>query len=235
MNLWVGTSGYAYKEWKGSFYPDDLPARQMLNYYGGQLNSVEINNTFYRMPTSKLLSDWAAQVPESFSFVLKSSRRITHFKKLRDAGEDLDYLVRTVSELGSRLGPILFQLPPCLKKDTSLLRDFIALLPTEFRAAFEFRSSSWFEDEIYDTLRERSVALVVADTDSEKLPPVITRTAPYGYARLRRGAYGPEELEDWAARLGASGWDDLYVFFKHEDAGTGPRMAKGFAELMRTG
>ena len=232
MNAWVGTSGYAYKEWKGSFYPEELSDREMLGYYCTELNSVEINNTFYRMPTSKLLAGWTGQVPETFSFVLKASRTITHFKKLRDAAEELDYLVSTASELGPRLGPILFQLPPYLKKDLALLRDFVALFPEGFRAAFEFRSSSWFEDEIYDVLSERESALVVADTGQEKLPPVIVRTAPYGYARLRGEQYGPDELHSWATKLRAPKWQDLYVFFKHEDAGAGPRLAKSFAALM---
>jgi uncharacterized protein YecE (DUF72 family) len=232
MNAWVGTSGFAYGEWKGSFYPEDLPDREMLSYYGSQLNSVEINNTFYRMPTVKSLGAWAVQVPERFSFVLKASRRITHQKKLRDAGEDLDYLVTTASELGARLGPILFQLPPYLKKDMPLLRDFVALLPEGVRAAFEFRSSSWFEDEVYETLSERDLALVVADAGNEKLPPVIVGTAPYGYARLRREEYGADDLRAWAEELSAPEWEDLYVFFKHEDAGAGPRLARRFADMV---
>jgi len=232
MKAWVGTSGYAYKEWKGSFYPDNLPDREMLGYYATQLNSVEINNTFYRMPTPKLLGGWADQVPEAFSFVLKASRKITHFKKLRESAEELEYLVGAASELGPRLGPILFQLPPYLKKDVALLRDFVALFPEGFRAAFEFRSSSWFEDEVYDALSERAVALVVADTGQERLPPVIAQTAPFGYARLRREEYGPEELASWAERLQEARWGDLYVFFKHEDAGAGPRLAKSFSELL---
>lgn len=173
--------------------------------------------------------------PERFSFVLKASRRITHHKKLRDADEELGYLVRTASELGTRLGPILFQLPPYLKKDVSLLRGFLALLPPGVPAAFEFRSSSWFDDEVYETLCEREVALVVADTDDEKLAPVITRTAPFGYARLRRQEYGSDDLRSWAEKLVAPGWDDLYVFFKHEEAGAGPRLAKRYADLVRAG
>lgn len=232
MNHWVGTSGYAYKEWKGSFYPDGLPDAQMLRYYGERLNSVEINNTFYRMPTKKLLADWASQVPDRFSFVLKASRKITHQKKLRDARDELDYLVRTAWELGGRLGPILFQLPPYLKKDLPLLQDFLALLPEGFRAAFEFRSSSWFQDEVYDALRTRNIALVTADADDEKLAPVIAPTASYGYARLRREDYDGKALRAWAARLATPGWDDLYVFFKHEDQAAGPRLAGSFAELL---
>lgn len=231
MRLWTGTSGYAYKEWKGSFYPGDLPARKMLGYYAGRLNAVEINSTFYRMPTSKVLSGWAEQVSGDFSFALKASRRITHFKKLRDAGEDLEYLVGTASELGARLGPILFQLPPFLKKDAALLSDFVSLLPDGFRAAFEFRSSSWFVDEVYQVLAEKGVGLVVADTGSEKLPPVVERTGPFGYARLRRESYSDQELRSWRRALSGTRWDELYVFFKHEDAGAGPRLAERFNRL----
>lgn len=230
MNLWVGTSGYSYKEWKGSFYPADLPDGEMLRYYAERLNSVEINNTFYRMPTVKVLSAWAAQVPERFSFVLKASRRITHQKKLRDTAEELEYLVGTAGELGGRLGPILFQLPPYLKRDDDLLGDFLSLFPEGFRAAFEFRSSSWFVDKVFDALGDAGAALVVADTDDEKLAPVVARTASYGYARLRRPEYDAPDLEGWIERLVAPDWDDLYVFFKHEDAGVGPRMAATFAE-----
>ncbi|MBI4541107.1 MAG: DUF72 domain-containing protein [Gemmatimonadetes bacterium] len=234
MNAWVGTSGYAYKEWKGSFYPEDLPDAQMLHYYGGRLNSVEINNTFYRMPTKKLLQDWAAQVPDRFAFVLKASRKITHQKKLKDAQDEVGYLVRTASELEAKLGPILFQLPPYLKRDLPLLQEFLAQLPEDCRAALEFRSSSWFEDAVYDALRAHNVALVTADSDEEKLAPVIVPTASYGYARLRREDYDAKAMRAWAKKLAAPEWDDLYVFFKHEDAAAGPKLAEAFAGLLRT-
>jgi uncharacterized protein YecE (DUF72 family) len=228
VKAWVGTSGFSYKEWKGPFYPEDLPDRGMLAWYAGRLNSVEINNTFYRMPTPKVLAGWAEQVPEDFAFVLKASRRITHQKKLADAGEELDYLVRTSAELGTRLGPMLFQLPPWLKKDVDLLRAFLTLFPEGFRGAFEFRSSSWFTEDVYDALEEGGAALVVGDTSEEKLPPVVRRTAPFGYARLRREEYTGKELGEWAARFGDAGWEDLFVFFKHEDAGAGPKLAEAF-------
>ncbi len=231
MNLWVGTSGYSYEVWKGPFYPEDLPAAKMLHYYSRRLNSVEINNTFYRMPTPKLLAGWASDVPERFSFVLKASRRITHSKKLRDAGEDVAYLAATAAGLGERLGPILFQLPPYLKKDAPLLRDFLATFPEGLRAAFEFRSSSWFDDEVYAALAERKTALVVADTGEEKLPPVMVRTAPYSYARLRREEYGEDDLRAWVEKLVTSDYEDVYVFFKHEEAGAGPRLAETFRVL----
>lgn len=235
MNTWVGTSGFSHREWKGTFYPEDLPQKEMLSYYASQLNSVEIGHTFYRMPTVELLTGWAARVPARFSFALKASRRITHDKRLRDAGGELEYFLTAASELGPRLGPVLFQLPPYQKKDAPLLRDFLALLPDGTRAAFEFRSSSWFDDEIYRALEDRGAALVVADAEVANLPPVITRTAPFGYARLRRDDYGTGDLVEWAERLTDPGWEDLHVFFKHEEAGAGPRWAREFAGLLGDG
>jgi uncharacterized protein YecE (DUF72 family) len=228
MNLWVGTSGYSYAEWKGPFYPEDLPASKMLHYYSRRLNSVEINNTFYRMPTPKLIEGWVEQVPEGFSFVLKAPQRITHRKKLKDTQDDIEYFASTAAGLGTRRGPVLVQLPPWLKKDIGLLREFLATLPDGFRAAFEFRSSTWFDDETYGALADHRAALVAADTGDEKLPAVIERTAPFAYARLRREEYAAEELREWVKRLVTPDWEDLYVFFKHEDAGTGPRLAEAF-------
>ena len=238
--LWTGTSGFSYKEWKGSFYPEKLPATKMLAYYSRQLSSVEINNTFYRLPRADLLEKWAAQVPDDFAFVLKASRRITHMKRLKDAGDPLEYLVRTsVGALGSRLGPILFQLPPYLRADAGRLGDFLALLsdgvgaPESFRAAFEFRHASWFTDEIYQALADHGAALVTADTGEDEAP--VVETAGFGYARLRRPGYGEAELRDWATALQRPAWSDVFVFFKHEDEGAGPRMAAGFRELWGPG
>ena len=231
--LWTGTSGFSYKEWKGSFYPEKLPATKMLAYYSRQLSSVEINNTFYRLPRAEMLEKWAAQVPDDFAFVLKASRRITHMKRLKDAGDPLEYLVRTsVGALGLRLGPILFQLPPYLRADVERLADFLALLsegvgaPDGFRAAFEFRHASWFTEEVYQALADRGAALVTADTGDGEAP--VVETAGFGYARLRRPGYGEAELRDWAAALQRPAWSDVFVFFKHEDEGAGPRMAAGF-------
>lgn len=234
MSLYVGTSGFSYKEWKGPFYPEDLPASDMLSYYAHRLNAVEINNTFYRMPSAGLLRDWAAKVPEGFSFVLKASRRITHMQRLKDVDEPLAYLLETSQTLGDRRGPMLFQLPPYLKKDVKRLEDFCALLPEGFRAAFEFRNDTWFDDQVYDVLRSCSLALVIADTGEDDPAPVV-RTAPYGYARLRREEYGADQLAGWARRLADEGWDDLFVFFKHEDAGAGPRLAARFRDLAEAG
>jgi len=238
MRLWTGTSGFSYKEWKGSFYPGKLPANKMLAYYSRQLSSVEINNTFYRLPRAELLEKWAAQVPDDFSFVLKASRRITHMKRLKDAGDPLEYLVRTaVGALGPRLGPTLFQLPPYLRADVERLSDFLALLsegvgaPDGFRAAFEFRHASWFTDEVYQTLADHGAALVTADTGEGEAP--VVATAPFGYARLRRPGYDDGELARWAEALRQPGWSDVFVFFKHEDEGAGPRMAAGFSEIWR--
>jgi uncharacterized protein YecE (DUF72 family) len=226
----VGTSGFSYKEWKGTFYPEDLADGEMLRYYAERLDAVEINNTFYRMPTRRLLEGWAEQVPESFAFALKAPRRITHQKKLSGVEEDVGYLLDTANALGPRLGPILVQLPPYLKKNLALLAEFVALIPDGARAAVEFRSSSWFDDEVYDTLRARGVALVVSDMDDKPEPPVVL-TAPFGYARLRRAEYDDAAMAAWAGRFTEAGWDEAYVFFKHEEAGTGPRYAARFREL----
>ena len=228
--LWTGTSGFSYKEWKGSFYPEKLPANRMLEYYSQQLASVEINNTFYRLPRAEMLEKWASQVPDDFAFVLKASRRITHMKRLKDAGDPLDYLVTTaVGALGERLGPILFQLPPYLRKDVERLRDFLAIVPDTVRAAFEFRHESWFGDDVYQALADHGAALVTADTGEGEAP--VVETARFGYARLRRPGYGDAELAEWVVALRRSAWSDVFVFFKHEDEGAGPRMAAGFGEV----
>ncbi len=225
--LWTGTSGFSYKEWKGSFYPEKLPANRMLEYYSRQLSSVEINNTFYRLPRAEMLEKWASQVPEDFAFVLKASRRITHMARLKDAGDPLEYLTRTaVGALGDRLGPILFQLPPYLRVDVARLTDFLAIVPEDVRAAFEFRHDSWFVDDVYQALSDHGAALVTADTGEGEAP--VVETASFGYARLRRPGYGDADLAGWAATLCRTAWSDVFVFFKHEDQGAGPRMAAGF-------
>ena len=232
--LRTGTSGFSYKEWKGSFYPEKLPAAKMLEYYSQRLSSVEINNTFYRMPRAEMLEKWASQVPRDFSFVLKANRRITHMKRLKAVDDPLDYQVRTaVGALGDRLGPILFQLPPYLRKGVERLRDFLAILPDGVRAAFEFRHESWFVDEVYQALADRGAALVTADTGEGDAP--VVETASFGYARLRRPGYDERELAGWAEALNRPAWSDVYVFFKHEDEGAGPRMAAAFQDAWRAG
>jgi uncharacterized protein YecE (DUF72 family) len=230
MKLLVGTSGYSYKEWKGSFYPDDLPAAGMLRFYAQRFQTVEINNTFYQMPAATTLARWSTEVPEGFVFVLKASRRITHEKKLKDTEDSLSYLLKTVSVLAKNLGPLLFQLPPFFKKDLPRLRDFLTLLPTERRVAFEFRHASWFDDQVSDTLRAHRAALCIADTDDEEKVPFLA-TAPWGYFRLRRQNYGDKDLARWAKQIQDQPWEESFIFFKHEEEGKGPKLAARFLEL----
>jgi len=235
MRVLTGTSGYAYKEWKGSFYPAELKADDFLRYYAGALGTVEINNTFYRMPTEKVLAQWAGQVPDGFIFVLKASQKITHRKRLKECAPELQYFLRTANALGARLGPTLFQLPPNLKKDMDRLLDFLSLLPQTWRAAMEFRHASWFDEDVLDALRRHNVALVAADTDPEESDLVVpfAATADWGYLRLRRSAYGMAALDAWAARVRAQTWRETFVFFKHEDGATGPALATAFQDRFR--
>jgi uncharacterized protein YecE (DUF72 family) len=230
MNLYVGTSGFAYKEWKGSFYPADLPEKGMLHYYGAHFRAVEINNTFYRMPTVALLQAWAGEVPDGFRFVLKASQRITHRHRLVDADEDVGYLLDVAGTLQSRLGALLFQLPPNLKKDVPRLDTFLALLPPPHRAAFEFRHPSWFDDEVYALLHAHQAALCIAEAEGDLEVPCVA-TAGWGYLRLRRPDYGDAELQAWAQRVRQQAWREAFVFFKHEEAGRGPQLAQRFLEL----
>ena len=228
MRVRAGTSGFSYKEWKGSFYPEDLPAARMLAYYSERLPAVEINNTFYRMPKPALLEGWSAEVAPEFRFVLKASQRITHFKRLKEAGDEVAYFFSVAATLGERLGPALFQLPPNLKKDLPRLEAFLETLPPGAKAAFEFRHASWFEDDVFAALRSRGAALCLAE-DEELATPVVA-TADWGYLRLRRQDYGDADVAAWAARVQAQSWSEAYVFFKHEDAGSGPRLAAQFLE-----
>jgi len=229
MILRVGTSGFSYKEWKGTFYPEDLPQSKFLSYYAERFSTVEINNTFYRMPKPELLQGWAEQVGDDFRFVLKASRRITHQGRLKDVGDSVAYLYDVAGTLGERLGPVLFQLPPYLKKDVERLRDFLGTLPDGARAALEFRDASWHDPEVFDALRDAEVALCIAETGEDDTP--FETTADWGYLRLRKVEYEPGELRAWADRIRASGWNEAYVFFKHEDEGTGPALGKRFEEL----
>jgi uncharacterized protein YecE (DUF72 family) len=234
MQVLVGTSGYSYKEWKGSFYPKDLKADAMLRYYAERLPTVEINNTFYRVPDPDLLTRWAEQVPDGFVFVLKAPRRITHERRLSAESVDaVDYFLKTASVLGDRLGPVLFQLPPNLKSDVPRLRHFLELLPRDRPAAFEFRHESWFADEVYETLRGKGAVLCAADTDESGTEgaPVVP-TGSWGYLRLRRADYDDQALAAWVERVRAQPWDRAFVFFKHEDAGRGPAMAVRFRGIM---
>jgi len=230
MRLLSGTSGFAYKEWKGSFYPEQLPVAGMLPFYAQHFDSVEINSTFYRMPSPALLQAWAAQVPAHFRFVLKASQRITHQKRLKEVAEEWGYFSRTADTLGERLGAILVQLPPNFKQDAERLDTFLSLVPETQRVAVEFRHPSWLNEQTYEVLRRNRAALCVAHGEQAETAPVLA-TTDWGYARLRNVEYSRAELEEWAQRLKAQPWQELYAFFKHEDAGTGPRLAREFSEV----
>jgi len=230
MNLYVGTSGFSYKEWKGSFYPKDLSGDRMLHFYGERFRSVEINSTFKRLPTSSVLKAWAKAVDADFKFALKASEQITHFRRLKDAGPLVSDLFRVAATLKNRLGPVLFQLPPNFKKDITRLREFLAQLPSRRRATMEFRHPSWFEEDIFALLREHRVALCIADAEDDLEVPFVATTA-WGYLRLRRLKYSAAKLKAWMKRLQQQGWRDAFVFFKHEDEGKGPKLAKRFLEL----
>jgi uncharacterized protein YecE (DUF72 family) len=230
MNLYVGTSGYSYKEWKGSFYPEKLPAKEMLSYYSSRLPAVEINNTFYRLPQRSMLENWKEQVPPQFRFSVKASQKITHFKRLQNVEEETKYLLETASALEERLGVVLFQLPPNMKKDLPRLENFLKNLPGDTRAAFEFRHPTWFDDEVLNLLRTQNRALCISDTDDLPVSN-IDKTADWGYLRLRRVNYNEENRAEWLERVRAQNWDTAYVFFKHEDEGTGPKLAGQFLDL----
>jgi len=230
MNLYVGTSGYSYKEWKGSFYPEKIPAKAMLRFYSERLSTVEINNSFYRMPQKSMLENWKEQVPATFRFSLKAPQRITHFKRLKDTEEETKYFFETASVLEGQFGVVLFQLPPNLKKDLPRLEAFVNNLPQYPFAAFEFRHPTWFDDDVLELLRSQNRALVVSDTDD--MPTThIDKTADWGYLRLRRVNYSEENLADWHQRIRAQDWKETFVFFKHEDEGTGPKLAAQFLGL----
>jgi len=232
MNLYVGSSGYSYKEWKGPFYPEDLPDKQMLHYYGERFRSVEINNTFYRMPKKTVMETWAGEVPADFKFVIKAPQQITHRQRLKDSADSVAYLIDVAGALKERLGPLLFQLPPYLRKDAPRLRDFLALLPPDCRAAFEFRHQSWFDDETFGLLRDHKAALCIAEAE-EGVEVPFEVTADWLYLRLRRPDYGDKELAAWAKRITDQPVRDAFVFFKHEDEGKAPAMAKSFLKLAK--
>jgi uncharacterized protein YecE (DUF72 family) len=225
----AGTSGYSYKEWLGSFYPEKLPAKEMLGFYARHFPTVEINNSFYRMPNEEMLAGWKKQVPATFSFTLKAPQRITHQKRLKEADQEVAEFLRRAAILGDQLGVVLFQLPPFQRKDLPRLRDFLALLPSDRRAAFEFRHDSWQDDEVYAALRERGAALCVADFDEGDTPFVCTSGS--GYLRLRRTHYDDKDLGAWVVRIKAQPLERVYVYFKHEDEALGTRFAQRFTEL----
>lgn len=234
MRLHVGTSGYNFPEWKGTFYPAKIKPPEMLPYYAGRLSTVEINYTFYRMPTAKTVAGWNAAVPDGFTFVLKTPQRITHMARLRDVDDPLRFFTETVRPLGPKLGPILVQLPPNFKQDLARLKDFLTLFPADLRCAFEFRNASWFADATYEALRTANAALCVADTEDGHTP--LQATADFGYFRLRDEGYQEKELETWAETVKDMGkqWTEAFVFFKHEESGEGPKLAQRFATLFES-
>jgi uncharacterized protein YecE (DUF72 family) len=224
--IYVGTSGYNYPEWRGRFYPETLAAAKMLPYYAERFSTVEINYTFYRMPTPALVTGWAAQVPADFKFTLKAPKRITHDRRLKDVTDLLRGFCEAAAELGPRLGALLFQLAPNFKRDLSVFDQFLDALPPRVCAAFEFRHDSWLDDEVYARLRERNLALCVADSETRHTP--VMATADYAYLRLRDEGYTAAHLDEWAGRVQtlAAGGRDVFVYFKHEDEGKGPEFAR---------
>jgi len=232
VKVLAGTSGYAFKEWKKVFYPEDLPDSGMLGYYASRFPTVEINNTFYRLPREKVLVEWGAQVPDNFTFAIKASQRITHHARLKpEAAGLVEYLLRTTAVLGDKLGPVLFQLPPNLKKDLPRLEAFLALLPAERRFTIEFRHASWFEDDVFSALRTRNVALCVVEQDEFQAP--LVATADWGYLRLHRFDYAAGSLAEWAGRITSQPWGLAHVYFKHDEGeGSGPPAVDAFARLL---
>jgi uncharacterized protein YecE (DUF72 family) len=228
----IGTSGYNYPEWRGTFYPEKFPTGKMLPYYAERFSTVEINYTFYRMPNAKTVAGWVAETPPGFSFTLKAPQRITHFARLRDIGDPLRYFLDTAAGLGPKLGTVLFQLPPNFKKDLDRLGGLLDLLPAGLRCAFEFRHESWLDASVYARLRAASAALCVADTEDATTP--LETTADWGYLRLRDQGYTEADLAEWAGKIRAleSTWRDTFVYFKHEEAGTGPAFARQLEALL---
>lgn len=230
MKLYVGTSGYSYKEWKGSFYPEKISPDEMLSYYASRLPAVELNNTYYRLPQRSTVENWHTQVPENFQFSVKAPRSITLYRRLKDVDAQTKQLLDTISVLEDRLGAVLFRMPEDMKKDVSRLESFLEKLPADTPAAFDFRHPTWFDDEVFDLLRKHNRVLVVSDTD-EVPTNHIDKTADWGYVRLRRVKYSKAELTAWSKRIKAQNWNKAFIFFKHEDEGTGPKLAAQFIKL----
>ena len=229
MTLYVGTSGYSYKEWKGSFYPETIAPKDMLAYYAARLHAVEVNNTFYRTPQPNMIESWKAQVPENFRFSIKVPQVITHFRRLKDSGPQTRLLLKIVSVLEERLGAVIFRMPEDMKRDLKRLETFLKELPQDTPAVFDFRHPTWFDDEVAELLRSHNRVLCVSDI--EELPPNQIKTADWGYVRLRRVVYSDADLKKWLKWIKAQKWKDTYVFFKHEDEGTGPKLAERFMSL----
>jgi uncharacterized protein YecE (DUF72 family) len=232
MKFWTGTSGFQYPEWKGTFYPVDLSTAKMLPFYAERFPTTEVNYTFHRIPSAKTIEAWWKTTPERFKFSLKAPQKVTHFAKLRDCGDTLRYFYQVITDLEAKLGVVLFQLPPALKKDTALLAAFLQDVPPGMRAAFEFRHASWFDDEVFALLSSENLALCLAD--SEKLATPAIATADYGYLRLRREDYQTADIARWAAIINqqTNNWSDVFVYFKHEESGIGPQLAAQMQQLL---
>jgi len=213
----AGASGYSFKEWKGTFYPEKMKPEEMLAWYSARLPTVEINNTFYQMPKAAVLENWTKTTPENFKFAIKAPRRITHMSRLKadTSADSVNFLYTTLAALEAKRGPVLFQLPPFLKKDLPRLIEFLALLPDGHGAAFEFRNDSWFDDDVYDALRAAGASLCLSERE-DNAPPPLVETASWGYVRLRLETYSDADLQQWATRLAATAWRDVYVYFMHE-------------------
>ena len=233
MNLYVGTSGYSYKEWKGSFYPATIPAKDMLSYYASRFQAVELNNTFYRLPQPGMIESWKSQVPDNFRFSVKASQFITHFKQLKDAASTTKLMLTRFAAFEDRLGAVFFRLPPDMKKDIKRLEKFLKALPADIPAAFQLEDPTWVDDDVSALLRSQNRALCVVDTD-EMPAGGITKTSDWGYMRLRRASYTDSELKKWITRMRAQEWTKTFVFFKHEDEGTGPKLAAQFLKLAKS-
>lgn len=231
MKIHVGTSGYSYKEWKGIFYPEKISPKEMLRYYSTRLATVEINNTFYHMPTRSVLASWAEQVPDDFLFAIKAPQVITHLKRLRNVKDETEYLFSSLSVLGKKLGPALFQFPKSFRADPAALKDFLPLIPANMSCAFEFRSLSWHTAGILDLLREKKCTLCITDADENPANEINT-TASWGYLRLRRSDYVDADLSQWRERILSQKWQKAFVFFKHEEEARGAEMALRFGELV---
>ena len=226
----AGTSGFSFPEWKGRFYPADIAAKDMLRYYAGRFPTVEINNTFYRLPKAEVLAGWTKEVPQDFQFVLKCSQFITHIKRLKDPAAPLAILFGVTQALGPQLGASLFQLPPNMKKDAERFAGFLAALPKGRRVAIEFRHATWFDDEIFGLMQKAGAALCVADTGEEPVAPLVA-TTDWGYLRLRREKFTDRELKAWVKRIGEQPWTDAYVFLRHEEEAIGPKLAARIMKL----
>jgi uncharacterized protein YecE (DUF72 family) len=231
MKIYTGTSGFAYKEWKGKFYPEKISPKEMLRFYSGRLGTVEINNTFYHRPKESVLRSWAEQVTDDFVFAFKAPQVITHIKQLRNVFEETEYLFRTLSVLDRKLGPVLFQFPKSFSADAPLLKDFLPLIPGNILCAFDFRSPTWLEGGIPDLLRDKGCSWCIEDTDENPVGEIIS-TATWGYLRLRRSDYSDADLKQWAERVLSQKWERVFVLFKHEDGAKGPEMAVRFQELV---